>query len=114
MVLNRNADVDLRMRIGLKYCGGCNPGYDRVDLAQQIEENLLGKAEFVSPGSEDVNLILAVQGCSTACADLSDFHGMEIRIVTTIEDADKFVQEIHERVTLDAFVKNRNPKNLVL
>ena len=94
MVLNRNADVDLRMRIGLKYCGGCNPGYDRVDLAQQIEENLLGKAEFVSPGSEDVNLILAVQGCSTACADLSAFQGMEIRVITNIEGAERFIKEI--------------------
>lgn len=109
MALNRNADVKLRIRIGLKYCGGCNPGYDRVDLVQQIEENLLGKAEFVSSGGEDVDLILAVQGCSTACADLSDFRGTEIWIVTKIEDADKFVQEISERVTIQSNPSTHEP-----
>ena len=63
-----------RLRIGLKHCGGCNPGYDRVALAKQIEKSLQGKVKFVSPESQDVALILAVQGCSTACADLSAFQ----------------------------------------
>ena len=88
------------LRIGLKYCGGCNPEYDRVDLVQQIKKRLQGKADLVLPESENVDLILAVQGCSTACADLSDFQGLEIWIITNIEQADRFVREINERVTV--------------
>ena len=33
------------MRIGVKYCGGCNPGYNRAALAGQLWEGLAGKAE---------------------------------------------------------------------
>jgi hypothetical protein len=82
------------MRIGLKYCGGCNPHYDRVALVRRIEKRLEGRVEFVSPESDDVDLILAVQGCSTACADLSPFQGMKIRVITDITDAENFILEM--------------------
>ena len=87
-----------RLRIGLKHCDGCNPGYDRVALAKQIEKSLQGKVKFVSPESQDVALILAVEGCSTACADLSTFQGLEVQIITNIEGAETFIEEIRKRV----------------
>jgi len=96
VALSSNADI--RLRIGLKYCGGCNPGYDRVALVKHIQESLHGKAEFVSPESEDIVLILAVQGCSTACADLSAFQGLEIQTITNIEGAEKFIKEIRKQL----------------
>jgi hypothetical protein len=86
------------MRVGLKYCGGCNPEYDRVALVRHIEESLQGKIAFVSPESEGVGLILAVEGCRTACADLSAFEGMEIRVITNIEAGYRFIQEIRAQV----------------
>jgi len=86
------------VRVGLKYCGGCNPEYDRVALARHIEEKLQGKIAFVTPESEGVGLILAVEGCGTACADLSAFQGMEIRVITTIEAGKRFIQEIRAQV----------------
>ena len=96
MALISNADI--RLIIGLKYCGGCNPRYDRVALVKHIEKSLQGKVEFVSPESQDVGLILAVQGCSTACADLSAFQGLEIRTITNIEGAEKFIKEIRKQL----------------
>ena len=87
-----------RMRVGLKYCGGCNPEYDRVALVRHIEESLQGLIEFVSPESEGVELVLAVEGCSTACADLSAFQGMEIRIIYNTKGAERFIKEIRKRV----------------
>ena len=92
-------DSDPKLMIGLKYCGGCNPTYDRVALVTQIEERLYGKVKFVSPERKDVDLILAVQGCGTACADLSAFQGLEIRTITSIEDVERFVKEISEKST---------------
>jgi hypothetical protein len=86
------------MRVGLKYCGGCNPEYDRVALVQHIEESLQGRVKFVSPESEGIELLLAVEGCSTACADLSAFQGMEIQVITTIEAGERFIQEIRAQV----------------
>lgn len=90
--------MDETVKVGLKYCGGCNPEYDRVSLVKHIQESLQGKVEFVKPESEGVRLILAVEGCSTACADLSAFQGMEVWIITNIEGAEKFIKEIMNRV----------------
>ena len=86
------------VRVGLKYCGGCNPEYDRVSLVKHIQESLQGKVAFVKPESKGVRLILAVEGCSTACADLSAFQGMEIRVITTIDGAERFIKENRKRV----------------
>jgi hypothetical protein len=86
------------VKVGLKYCGGCNPEYDRVALVRCIEESLQGRVKFVSPEGEGVGFILAVEGCSTACADLSAFQGKEIRVISTIEGGKRFIQEIREQV----------------
>jgi hypothetical protein len=82
------------LKVGIKYCGGCNPYYDRVALVKRIESRLKGKAEFVSPQNEPFDFILAVEGCKTACTDLSSFDGKKIRIITRSEDADDFIHEI--------------------
>ncbi len=83
-----------RLRLGLKYCGGCNPEYDRVALVEDLANRLGSKIEFVSPHSRDVDFILAVEGCATACADLSPFEGLVIRIITAPEQAEALVREI--------------------
>ena len=85
------------LRVGIKYCGGCNPEYDRVALVEQIKERLAGKVCFVPPESEGVDIILAMHGCKTACADLSGFRRIEILTVTGNEEGEKFVREIIER-----------------
>jgi len=85
-----------KLRVGLKYCGGCNPEYDRVALASRIKNRLDGKVAFVSPDRGAVDLILAVEGCSTACADLSAFQGLEIRTITSMGDGENIVREITE------------------
>ena len=82
------------LKVGIKYCGGCNPYYDRVALVKRTERRLKGKVAFVSAADDDVDLVLAVEGCNTACADLSSFDGKKIRIITQIEDADDFIREI--------------------
>jgi hypothetical protein len=96
-------DFEPMLRVGVKYCGGCNPEYDRVALVEQIRERLEGKASFVLPESEGVDVILTVHGCRTACADLSGFRGIETWAVTGIEEGEEFVREIIEKeVHIDA------------
>jgi hypothetical protein len=81
------------LKVGIKYCGGCNPGYDRVALAAYIEKSLQGRAEFVPLDDEDLDLVLAVAGCKTCCADLSSFEDKQVFFIAQIEDAGKFLQE---------------------
>ena len=84
-----------RLKVAIKYCGGCNPDYDRVALVKHIEERLNGKVEFVSAEDENIDLVLAVEGCKTACADLSAFKGTNIRFITKIEDAAELLSIEH-------------------
>lgn len=86
-----------QLKIRIKYCGGCNPNYDRVALVRQIEERLGDKVSLVGAESEGIDLVLAVMGCSTACADLTPFAGQEIRIITSPADAELFIRDIEAR-----------------
>jgi hypothetical protein len=86
-----------QLKIRVKYCGGCNPRYDRVALVKRIEERLGGKASLVGAEGNGIALVLAVVGCSIACADLTPFAGLEIRVITSPEDAELFIRDIEAR-----------------
>lgn len=58
------------MNIYLKFCGGCNPRYDRTAFASQIEEAFPEhhfQREYADP-----DLSLVICGCKAACADKTD------------------------------------------
>ncbi|MFN2303526.1 MAG: hypothetical protein ACK2TV_07315 [Anaerolineales bacterium] len=82
------------IKVGVKYCGGCNPNYDRVELGEGIRKKLDGKADFVVADSENVDVILAIEGCETACADLSVFKDKRIFIMTGEEETYRFIKLI--------------------
>jgi hypothetical protein len=89
------------LRIGLKYCGGCKPDYDRVALVQTIEEHLRGAAVFVRSDSMDLDLILVVHGCPTACADLSTLGDSTLWSLSGPGDAERFIAHVLDRLQGD-------------
>ncbi len=90
---------DKQLKIRVKYCGGCNPNYDRVALVGAIKARLCGKASFVATDSNGISVVMAVVGCSTACADLRPFAGQEIRIITCPADAELFIRDLEVRAS---------------
>ena len=84
------------LKAAIKYCGGCNPNYDRVALVARIEDGLTGKVEFVPLENENIDLVLVVVGCKTACADLRVFEGIKIRLIRKIEDAERLLQDFYK------------------
>jgi hypothetical protein len=73
------------MLVGVKYCGGCNPTYDRGAAFREVRRALsegdgqAGPIRFVfaaDGGSYDV--LLVVNGCSNRCADISEFFYKEL------------------------------------
>ena len=57
-----------KTRIGVRYCGGCNPRYDRVALARGLEASFPEAAfEAARPG-EEYPAVVAVCGCPVHCA----------------------------------------------
>jgi len=86
--------MNRKHRIGLKYCGGCNPRYDRVQAAGYLRERLKDRVELVSYEDPDIEGILVVAGCPTACVDLTPFKGRPVWVVTSPQEAERFEQKM--------------------
>ena len=54
-------------RLAIKFCGGCNPVFEREELARKVREGFPA-AEWVS-WEEGSDLVLTINGCPTACAE---------------------------------------------
>lgn len=84
------------MRIGVKYCGGCNPRYDRVAFVKKLE-NDFPEHRFTSAQEGDADLILVVCGCKAACAGHRGLSGRYGKwIVTGEEDCKAFKTYLRE------------------
>ena len=58
--------------IGIRYCGGCNPRYDRVAAVNKLKSLLPEMAfESVQP-DHDYDSVVVVCGCDAACAKTDD------------------------------------------
>lgn len=52
------------MKAALKYCGGCNPRFDRAALAARLKEE--GGIEWALPG-EHAEHTVVICGCERCC-----------------------------------------------
>ena len=68
------------MKIGVKYCGGCNSKYDRTAFLEKIKSGCSENIVFKNVNDKsEVDFIIVLCGCKTACADyhsLKSKHGM--------------------------------------
>jgi len=56
-----------KVKIAVKYCGGCNPRYDRKALVAQLLEEF-GQLERTDANDPQAALGLVVGGCTRGCA----------------------------------------------
>lgn len=61
------------MKRAVKYCGGCNPRYDRVALVRQLEEKI-GEALASAEVGTVYDELYVICGCSARCADIERFR----------------------------------------
>lgn len=72
-------------RIALKYCGGCDAGFDRVQYFNRIRTAAGDSIEWVTLDDGGFEAVLVISGCETACPEEGiDF--MPARIVTVRTD----------------------------
>ncbi|RJQ77933.1 MAG: nuclear transport factor 2 family protein [Desulfobacteraceae bacterium] len=95
------------LKIGLKYCGGCRAGYDRVALAGRIAARLGDKAVLVRPESDGIGTAVVIHGCPTACANLSALRNADVWMIGGAEDAERFVAHIQQQIERDAMALSR-------
>ena len=55
------------MRVALKYCGGCDPAYERGPYFARIREAAGPEIEWVRLEEGDYQAVLLICGCDTAC-----------------------------------------------
>ena len=86
------------LRCTVKFCGGCNPRYDRGEAYQTVRSSLSGTAEFSYP--EDgarYDVLLIIRGC-TGCPYLYEEIDAAHRVIITespqIADAIREIEQI--------------------
>ncbi|MEA4852981.1 MAG: hypothetical protein VB082_01745 [Christensenella sp.] len=81
------------MKIGIKYCGGCNPRYERTNIAERLRLDL-PEARIVSASSESqMDYVVIICGCMSACANVDGLMGEYGRSIITHHDAYKELLE---------------------
>ncbi|QGU95593.1 hypothetical protein GOM49_11260 [Clostridium bovifaecis] len=75
------------MKIGIKYCGGCNPRYDRGAFFSRLKKEIEEKHEFETAVKGTVyDMVLVLCGCTSCCADHSELEAKEEKILITGEE----------------------------
>jgi len=58
-----------KKKIGIKYCGGCNPSYERVEIVHRAQSQFNHPFHFVHHDEPDIEVLLLLSGCQRACAE---------------------------------------------
>jgi len=66
-----------RKKIGIRFCGGCNPTYERVGMIQHVQSRLGKRFLFLSRYRKDAEVLILMNGCPKACT-LEDSEPPEI------------------------------------
>lgn len=81
------------MKIGVKYCGGCNPYYDRIGAVKMLERAIEPERLRSYKKEEAWDVILIVSGCAAACVDIAE--GVAVKLtISSQEDIDEAIETI--------------------
>ena len=99
------------LKCGVKYCGGCNPRYDRSQALEEIKSRAGGRVSF-DYAKEDTtyDVLLVIGGCASCCASYETYKAKKGVIKmwdeACIEDICASLEEIIEmedkRIELEA------------
>ena len=79
--------------MGVKYCGGCNPQYDRTELLERLAEKLKARVVFVTPGTGKMDALLVLAGCDVACADVTPFIDLPKTWISDPDQAEALIKK---------------------
>lgn len=87
------------LRIGVKYCGGCNPAYDRVEMIHRIRTEYQDRYLFLRYDEPKIDVIIFINGCLRACTT-QDFRPSAISSYWVTKESD-FIDLIEYLRSLD-------------
>lgn len=94
----------MEIEVGLKYCGGCNPVYDRKEIA-----DIIGRQPGINLKPYDENeifdTVLIICGCSVDCINICEYKS---RYGTVLINSPEQVYEVIKRIR--ALKRNLNTR----
>lgn len=62
------------MTCGVKFCGGCNPRFQRGDAFQTIKDALGDRIDFrIAREGQENDILLVISGCTNNCASIEGY-----------------------------------------
>ncbi len=74
---------------GVRYCGGCNPRYDRTALVGRLAERCPNVRFVRAESGREYDALLVVGGCCACCADISGLAGRRVVHLRRAEDLEE-------------------------
>src|SRR5665648_1203997 len=76
---------DCKMKCGVRFCGGCNPKYDRGAAYEFIRQDLQEEIQFEYAQEDTIyDILLIVGGCTNCCASYDALSLLHISEPTRI------------------------------
>jgi 4-hydroxybutyrate CoA-transferase len=83
----------------VKYCGGCNPRYDRTAFVENLRREFpLVQFFYSGRGVTNADMVLAVCGCPSKCASHHDLHGRYGKLIVASADEYGIVRKYIRRI----------------
>lgn len=77
------------MIIGIKYCGGCNPVYDRRKIVDMILENYPNIIVEYVKEENFYDLALIINGCTRACSCHENIRAKNKIFIQSVNDYER-------------------------
>lgn len=67
---------EAKVKVGIKYCGSCNPHLNLVKIAAHLSEISSRRQDFkvVYPYENDIDIMVILCGCPRACGNREDIR----------------------------------------
>ena len=68
-------------RVALKFCGGCDPDFDRGEYWERLKQAAGKRIQWVGLEETGWGTVLLLQGCTKACLERELKFSQEVRVV---------------------------------
>lgn len=62
------------MKCGIRFCGGCNPRFDRRNAVEEIKSDLNEISFHNAVDGDNYDSLLVIGGCPSCCASYDQFN----------------------------------------
>ena len=91
--------------IGIKYCGGCNPRYDRKEMKESLQKSIEDYCSSknlevsVSYAEEGVayDFLIVIGGCGNCCASYEQYDAVHVLKIRSEDEEDSVIRYIESK-----------------